>query len=97
MTKTAAKTDTIIPPTIGRVVWYRTAKPSADGPVSQPFAALVAYVHDDRLVTLAVFDHNGCPERHANVTLLQEGDEPPAEGCYAEWMPYQLGQAKKNA
>jgi hypothetical protein len=32
-----------------------------------------------------------------SVTLVQDGDQLPSGGGYAEWMPYQQGQAKKHA
>ena len=82
----------MIEPTIGRVVWYRPGGSMVD----QPCAAIVAYVHGPRLVNLAVFDHNGNATRATSVTLVQEGDSMP-QGPFCEWMPYQIGQAKKNA
>lgn len=82
----------MIIPSIGRVVWYR-GMPRRE----QPFAALVTYVHNDRMVNLVVFDHNGTPAGRNNVTLVQERDAiPAAPASYAEWMPYQVGQAKKT-
>ena len=66
--------------------------------LTQPFDATVVYVWDDRRVNLHVLDHYGNPFIIAtSVPLLQEGDTPPQFGFYAEWMPYQLGQAKKEA
>ena len=80
----------MIKPTIGRVVWFHHGK---DG--QQPLAALVAYVHSDTMVNLAVFDPNGVPFNKTSVTLVQEGAPIPA-GMYCEWMPYQKGQAAKT-
>ena len=48
------------------------------------------------MVNLAAFDHNSVPLAFTSVTLVQENDPKP-EGYYAEWMPYQVGQAKKHA
>lgn len=79
-----------IKPTIGRVVWFYN-RPGAD----QPCAAIVCYVHSDRLVNLAVFDQNGDTHSYCSVYLVQEGEEAPDE-IYAEWMPYQKGQAAKT-
>lgn len=31
-----------------------------------------------------------------SVLLLQEGNERPSGGGFCEWMPYQIGQAKKH-
>lgn len=92
----------MIKPTVGRVVWYR---PSEEDLVSmttfhdvpaQPLAAIVAYVWNDRLVNLTVSDHNGATQQRTSVPLVQEGDTPFAGGRYCEWMPYQVGQAKKH-
>ncbi len=49
------------------------------------------------MVNLAAFNSNGVMSSHTSVTLLQDGDVPPEYGRYAEWMPYQIGQAKQNA
>lgn len=84
----------MIRPTIGRVVWFH---PSGSNPASQPNAALIAYVHSDTMVNLAAFDANGVPSSHTSVPLYQGGpeEERPAS-YYAEWMPYQQGQAAKT-
>lgn len=65
-------------------------------PDKQPFSASVAYVWSDRLVNLTVSDHDGNTQSRTSVPLVQEGDVPPAGGRYCEWMPYQVGQAKKH-
>lgn len=89
---------TIIKPTIGRVVWFHPATNSAEGgfypaPIC---AAIVAYVHSDSCVNLAVFDANGNAHSKCSVALVQDGEAPPENGYYAEWMPYQKGQAAKH-
>lgn len=89
----------MIRPTIGRIVWFTPAKDDAyigTNYKDQPMAAIVTYVFSDRCVNLAVFDHNGILTNHRSVDLVQEGDPKPEER-YAEWMPYQIGQAKKHA
>jgi hypothetical protein len=83
----------MIKPSVGRIVWWRQLDGVHD---EQPFAAMVTYVHSDRLVNLVVFDHFGIARPKASVQLVQEGDAQPAVGGYAEWMPYQIGQAKKH-
>jgi hypothetical protein len=83
----------IITPTVGRVVWYR--EPGTDQG-EQPFVALVTYVWNDRLVNVAAFDHCGALKCPTSVQLLQEGDDRPTTP-FCEWMPYQIGQAKKHA
>lgn len=85
----------MIKPTVGRVVWYR---PFLDpGAVeSEPLAAMIAHVGSDRLVNLAVFDAVGASNSRKGVPLLQDGDPRPHGGGFAEWMPYQKGQAAKT-
>ena len=101
----------VITPTVGRKVWFRLngipqlaragveqytpAAPSNNG--AQPFDATVVYVWDDRMVNLLVLDHYGNPFTATSVPLLQPGDVTPSAGFYAEWMPYQQGQARKEA
>lgn len=88
----------VITPTVGRVVWYTPVgnEPGVtnhqDG---QPFAAIVTYVWDDRMVNLAAFDHNGVVHSRTSVQLVQEGDEGPS-GPSCRWMPFQIGQAKRH-
>jgi len=87
----------MIQPTIGRIVWYHPASteaiPGAGGP--QPLAAIIAHVWSDTCVNLAVFDANGTANNRTSVYLLQDGAERPGS-MYAEWMPYQKGQAAKT-
>lgn len=94
----------IIKPTVGRVVWYRPSEYDVNGGMMtafsgdepQPFIGHVAYVWSDRLVNLVVYDHTGEAFRRTSVKLIQEGDEPYIGEAYCEWMPYQVGQAKKH-
>lgn len=84
----------MIKPTIGRVVWYRTKSML---PFHQPYAAMVTFVHADDYVNLVIFDPNGRPFGNDSVFLKQEGCElPPDTKHWCEWMPYQIGQAKKE-
>lgn len=82
----------MIKPTIGRVVWFWPEGKKSDD--DQPMSAQIAFVHGDRMVNLGYFDHNGVAYAATSVTLVQEGDESPGQ-YYCEWMPYQMGQAKK--
>lgn len=90
---------TTIKPTIGRVVWYQpdsrdTAyKYRAMG--DQRHSAMIAYVHSDSMVNLAVNDANGNQYAKTSVPLFQGEAEdcPPGECC---WMPYQKKQAAKE-
>lgn len=81
----------MIKPTIGRVLWFYDEN-HTEG--SQPKTALVCYVWSDTCVNLAVFDTNGVASNRTSVLLFQgEGTRPSKQ--FAEWMPYQVGQAKK--
>lgn len=95
----------MITPTVGRKVWYRH---NDSGPVSlgnntvlnpaefsdQPMDATIVYVWNNRMVNLSIMDHYGNRFNRTSVPLVQEGDEEPTLAGYAEWMPYQQGQAK---
>lgn len=80
---------TIIP-TVGRIVWFYYT----DG--FGPRAAIVAEVHEDESVNLAVFNRLGDSFGVCQVPLIQDGEVPPEHGHYCTWMPYQIGQAKKH-
>jgi hypothetical protein len=85
----------MIKPTVGRVVlFWRDLERRVDG--EQPEAAMVTFVHDDRLVNLVVHSHDGESWGQTHVQLLQDDDAPPARNHFAEWMPWQLGQAKRH-
>lgn len=95
----------IITPTVGRKVWYRPCPNDLVGPVPmtvvghadsrQPLDATVIAVLGDRMVNLLVTDACGKQFPVLSATLLQDGDIIPANGRYAEWMPYQKTQADK--
>lgn len=88
----------MIPPTVGRVVWFTPARANDNRvDIRQTLPSLVAYVHNDRLVNLAVFDQTGNPAGgHSQVVLLQDDDAKPEDGYFASWMPYQIGQAARH-
>lgn len=93
--------STTIPPTVGRVVWFYPSTNSAQAGFAspdegRPLAAIIARVWNDRMVNLTVFDANGVPHSRTSVPLVQDGQDAPALGYYASWMPYQIGQAKKH-
>jgi len=54
---------------------------------------MVCGVVDDSTVNLVVFDANGYPHPMSGIHLCQDDEQP--EQYTAEWMPYQIGQAKK--
>lgn len=101
----------LLQPTIGRQVWFRGIPWAAWNPdlptgaaqktpvrldANQPMAATIVYVHHDRCVNLDVTDHAGVHWPQHGVTLRQEGEAMHHGTSYAEWMPYQLGQAKPS-
>lgn len=88
----------MIKPSIGRVVWFTPSSNtgSSDFAPGAPLAAIVAHVHSDQLVNLAVFDANGVAHSRTSVTLLQDDDIAQEHGYYAEWMPFQKGQAAQT-
>jgi hypothetical protein len=88
----------MIPPTIGRVVWFTpSTNDDTRFDVKQPLAAFVTYVWHDRLVNLTVFSQDARPPaQKTRVMLLQDDDLKPEFGYFASWMPYQKGQAAKT-
>lgn len=94
-------TSTVIKPTVGRVVWFHPFENSGEANFArhqdgQPYAAIIAHVHGDRLVNLSVFDANGASHPRTSVALVQDGEPSPRGGFYCEWMPYQKSQAAKT-
>ena len=79
----------MIYPTIGRVVWV------VQKWQDQPQAALITYVHNENTVNVVAFDRAGVPAGIQGLHLKQSADEQPPTP-YAEWMPYQVGQAKRH-
>lgn len=74
----------IIPITVGRVLhFYREGYSSGE----QPWVALVAYVHSDRCINIALFNENGRPHTQppTSVRLVQPGDPTPSDGPYCKW------------
>lgn len=88
----------MIAPSNGRIVWYT---PGADfagvqHDINKPLAAMVCHVWGNRMVNLLVVDSNGDQYAQTSVTLLQDDDAKPVTGRFAEWMPFQKGQAAKT-
>lgn len=99
----------MIKPTVGRVIWYwhNVGHGRVCLDEDQPMAALVAYVHTRpeprdnapgyELVNLVVMDHEGNTSSALHVPIYDDVVPPDVDaGHYAEWMPYQVGQAKKT-
>lgn len=79
----------MIQPTIGRVVWFHPYATEAT------YAAIICHVWSDTCVNLVTFNSNGESIPQHSAFLWQGEGERPASN-YAEWMPYQLGQAAKT-
>lgn len=86
----------MIKPTIGRVVWYNPHHEFESIHSDQPMAALVTYVWSDNMVNLAVFDAHGTNISRTSVFLWQGDGDRPTGQSFAEWMPFQKGQAAKT-
>lgn len=84
----------MITPSIGRIMWYWPQKEQRE---DQPLAAIVTRVWGDNMVNLCVFNSSGVPEQRTSVPIVQEGSpHTVGDSPYVEWMPYQIGQAKKH-
>lgn len=105
MNQAAPQAPKIISPNIGRCLWYwpsdydrglLTTKPETiiEASTTQACDAHVVCVHGDRLINIALFDHNGKHHRRTSVTLVQPGDTPPDGGAFCTWMDYQVNQAQ---
>jgi hypothetical protein len=83
----------VISPTPGRIVWFYPAPHDGIATLNnQPLAAIVAGVHHDRLINLAVFDAYGNTQQRSNVTLVQPGEDW-GDSAHATWMPHQISAA----
>lgn len=89
----------IIKPSIGRKVWFWPVNDIQIGvhDPKQACDATVVFVHNDTCVNLSIKDHSGFVHTRTSVHLHQGlvSDRPPSS-C-ATWMPYQQGQAAKEA
>lgn len=81
----------MIKPTIGRVVHYRPT--GVSGVIC---AALITAVHSDTCINLRAFHADGTDSAPASVDLVQDDNYPSDGRPFAEWMPYQIGQAAKT-
>lgn len=90
----------MIEPTVGRIVHFRPGKSAAGLRIQcdpkQPLAAIVTYVHGPRMVNLAVLDALGRHHALTSVRLRQDDDKGSDDEPFAEWMPFQKGQAAKT-
>ena len=77
-------------PTVGRIVHFHPKE-------AVTHAAVIAFVHSDTMVNLAVFDGNGKSYGQTSVQLVAPGQAKPEFGFYCEWMPYQVGTVNAAA
>lgn len=82
----------MIKPTLGRVLWLN---PHPSAGITEQQTAIIAKVNEDGSLNLAVFAPDGTTYAMQNVPLVQEGETIP-QSAYAQWMPYQIGQAAKT-
>jgi len=94
----------VIIPTVGRVVWYNPVPKDNLEQLAdehgkrkeEPLVGIVLAVHSVTRVNLLVISAYGQTRFLSRVELWQ-GDNPrPTGHGYAEWMPYQIGQARKE-
>ena len=88
-----------ITPTIGRKVWLFATAAACAQDSAQAFDATIIYVHPDGKINVYYVNHWGTAGSFDNVELR----DPSASDChgkesvaYCTWMPYQVGQAKKD-
>lgn len=80
-------------PTLGRPVLFYLAPATAE-PAPAAKAAIIAHVHSDTMVNLAVFDANGLQFGVTSVQLVQPGQPRPEFGNFCEWTPHQIESVK---
>lgn len=96
----------MIKPTVGRIVLYWEALPGGFNRPEliekhmasvQPQAAIVTFVHPDSdRINVTRFSSEGIAIPQTDVPLVQDDAARPSHGGWAEWMPYQKGQAAKT-
>lgn len=91
----------VITPVVGRVVHFWPSRAPNSPKPDQPCAAQIAYVHSDFCINVGYLSHGGTALSASSVQLIQPLDrEAPGfvepDGYFAEWMPYQVGQAQKT-
>lgn len=72
-------------PTVGRIVLFHPTP-------EVTHAAVVAFVHSDTCVNLAVFDGNGVSSGKTSVLMVNPGQGKPEFGQFCEWPPHQAAK-----
>lgn len=87
---------TNIVPTVGRMILFHPPSNSTKHGFEPTAicAATIAKVLPDGRLNLGVLDGNGAQHSMTEVPLIQDGETPPENGYWAEWMPYQKSVAK---
>ncbi len=93
-------TQPIIKPTVGRLVHvyidgYYALNYQPELAIDTPLAAVITRVLGDRQVNLTVFNHDGKTYPLQDVCLVNGGKVPNGQN-YADWMPFQKGQAART-
>lgn len=96
----------MIEPTVGRIVWYWEALPGGLNRAElldkhretvQPQPAIITFVDPlGAFINVTRFSADGIPIPQPGVILVQDDVPVPTHGGWAEWMPYQKGQAAKT-
>ncbi len=86
----------VIPLTPGRIIHFHASEHDGIARLNgQPLPAMIAGIHNDRLVNLSVCDAYGNWQPRSSVVFVQPGDNKP-DHAHATWMEYQIGQAAKT-
>lgn len=93
----------MIKPTIGRRIWFWPNQQivsllgMAYYDFKQPLDAGIAFVHSDTQVNLSVADQHGQMFGVTAVPIRESGPVEGQERFFAQWMPYQVNAAAKDA
>lgn len=81
----------MIKPTVGRNLYF-----FEHAGQKEPLAAIIAKVHSDDKINVAVFDETGGTHGRADILLRQpeEASHPKPGTAWCEWMPFQAGQSQ---
>lgn len=90
----------VISPSVGRSVHFFVKETQYNFEFcfvqGKPHAAVVTYVHGDRMVNLAVFDTNGKPFGYTSVNLVQPGETTDGYAFWCQWPQHTQEQAAEK-
>ena len=78
-------TTPTIRPTIGRTLWFYASPEATEYEI-----ASIAAVRDDGHVDVEISGLGSGGQVHANVPLVQPGEDGPASGPHVEWSAHDL-------